>query len=57
MRPYLEGEDLSKVSVEPGYTPKKGDLIARNPANPADQWLVSVVFAAENYVPVEATDA
>jgi hypothetical protein len=49
MRPYLEGEDLSKISVQPEYTPKPGDLVARDPAKPEDQWLVAQEFAAANY--------
>jgi len=49
VRPYIEEEDLTKVSVQPEYTPKPGDFIARDPDNPGDQWLLSAEYAAKNY--------
>ena len=56
MRPYVEGEDVSQVSISPEDSakgsPKVGDMIARNPTNHLDLWLVSATFVAENYVPV-----
>jgi len=54
LRPYIEGEDLSdRVSIsaadrEAG-SPKVGDMIARNPANHADQWLVAAAYFAANF--------
>ena len=54
LRPYVEGEDLSdRVSIsaadmEAG-SPKVGDMIARNPANHADQWLVAAAYFAANF--------
>jgi hypothetical protein len=54
MRPYREGEVLSpRVSVsapdrEAG-SPKLGDMIARNPDNHDDQWLVSSSYFAANF--------
>lgn len=55
MRPYTEGEVLSdRVSIshadrEAG-SPKPGDMIARNPKNHDDQWLVSADYFARNFV-------
>jgi hypothetical protein len=50
----LPGEVLSsRVSIsapdrEAG-SPKEGDMIARNPANHDDQWLVSAAYFAANF--------
>lgn len=56
MRPYILGEDLSHVSIndedKAAGSPKEGDMIARNPNNHKDQWLMSAQFAADNYVPL-----
>lgn len=49
MRSYIPGEDLTGVSVEPGYTPKEGDMIARDPKKPTSFWLVSEEFFEANY--------
>jgi hypothetical protein len=56
MRPYVDGESLAGISVaevdrEHG-SPAVGDMIARNPLDHADQWLVSAAFVATNYEPV-----
>jgi len=51
MRPYVPGEDLSGVSVGAGFTPKEGDMIARDPSNPADVWHVDGDFFRNNYDP------
>ena len=52
MRPYLTGEDVSQVSiseVDKGKgSPKVGDMIARNPKNHADQWLVAQQYFEDN---------
>jgi hypothetical protein len=53
LRPYVAGEDLAKVSIasvdmEAG-SPKVGDMIARNPKNHADQWLVAAKYFADNF--------
>jgi len=52
MRPYVDGEDLGGISVssadlEAG-SPKAGDMIARNPVNHADQWLVAAEYFHAN---------
>lgn len=56
MREYDPGEILhSRVSIsapdrEAG-SPKPGDMIARNPANHDDQWLVAAKYFADNFEP------
>jgi hypothetical protein len=48
MRPYLPGEDVSQVSISvldrSNGSPKEGDMIARNPDDSADQWLVAKAY-------------
>ena len=55
MRPYISGEDLTHVSIsEPDKlagSPKEGDMIARNPKNHADQWLVAKKYFEDNLEP------
>lgn len=57
MRPYIVGELLSEsVSIsqadrEAG-SPKEGDMIARNPANHDDQWLVAKQYFEDNFEPI-----
>lgn len=45
MRPYVEGEDVTGISISEADrvagSPQSGDMIARNPRNHADQWLVA----------------
>lgn len=58
MRPYVDGEDLSdRVSVseadKENGSPRPGDMIARNPANHNDQWLVSADYFVDNFEPYE----
>ena len=48
MRPYLEGEDLTGVSVSQEDTPEEGGMIARGSDNDA-QWYVSKAFFNQNY--------
>lgn len=59
MRPYLNGEALSnRVSVSASDlengSPKEGDMIARNPKNHDDQWLVAKQYFMDNFEEVEA---
>lgn len=49
MREYVQGEDLSEISVSPEDTPKVGDMIARNPKNYKDQWLVAQQYFIDNF--------
>lgn len=55
MRPYLEGEPLIDVSISKSDSevgsPKLGDMIARNPKNHADQWLVAKQYFEDNFEP------
>lgn len=53
MRPFIEGELLdSKVSISQADldngSPKVGDMIARNPKNHEDKWLVAKKYFEEN---------
>ena len=48
--------DMTNVSIsvpdrEAG-SPKEGDMIARNPKNHADQWLVAAQYFADNFEPL-----
>lgn len=54
LRPYAEGEVLSeRVSVsasdKEAGSPKVGDMIARNPVNHEDQWLVAAKYFQDNF--------
>lgn len=53
MREYVEGEDMSGVSIsQPDLdngSPKTGDMIARNPKNHEDQWLVAAQYFQDNF--------
>jgi hypothetical protein len=52
MHPYTEGEDVSHVSISEADrqngSPKVGDMIARNPKNHDDQWLVAKQYFEDN---------
>lgn len=56
MRPYIDGEDLSRVSISQADiengSPKKGDMIARNPNDYSDMWLVEEKYFKENLIPI-----
>lgn len=56
LRPYIEGDDMTNVSVSTpdreNGSPQAGDMIARNPKNHADQWLVAAQYFADNFEPV-----
>lgn len=53
LRFYILGEDLSNVSISSedaaNGSPKLGDMIARNPSNYSDQWLVSNRYFLDNF--------
>lgn len=57
LRPYVEGEDLQGVSISEADrlagSPKPGDMIARNPKNVMDTWLVAAQYFADNFEPVQ----
>lgn len=57
LRPYEPGEALdSKVSISEADrkagSPKLGDMIARNPKDHDDQWLVAAAYFADNFEPM-----
>ena len=56
LRPYKSGEDISGVSIsaadKEAGSPKSGDMIARNPKNPADKWLIAAQYFADNFEPL-----
>jgi hypothetical protein len=53
LRPYVPGEDMSKISVSladrTAGSPKAGDMIARNPKNHEDVWLVAAAYFRDNF--------
>lgn len=53
MAPWELGFDMRYVSVsvpdQEAGSPKEGDMIARNPKNHADQWLVAAQYFADNF--------
>lgn len=50
MRPYIEGEDLTGISVSDGDEPKEGGMIARNPQDHNDQWYIAPEYFNDNYI-------
>lgn len=56
LRPYVQGEAIDQISIAPEDTkngsPKEGDMIARNPKNHRDQWLVAATYFADNFEPL-----
>ncbi len=56
LRPYTIGDDMVGISISQedakAGSPKPGDMIARNPKNHADQWLVAAQYFADNCEPV-----
>lgn len=59
LRPYISGEDeldawdvsVSSEDLKAG-SPMAGDMVARNPKNHADRWLVAAKYFADNFEPV-----
>jgi hypothetical protein len=55
LRPYIPGEEMNCISISAedrnAGSPKAGDMIARNPKNHADQWLVAAKYFADNFEP------
>lgn len=49
MRPYVLGEDLTKISVSGEDAPESDmGMVARNPDNYADQWYVARQYFEKN---------
>ena len=57
LRPWQPGDDLTGVSISDADknagSPKPGDMIARNPKNHDDRWLVAADYFADNFEPAE----
>jgi len=54
MRPFIEGEDTSSISINPeDMPPRAGGMVATNPSNPKDQWYVAERFFLDNYEEVK----
>jgi hypothetical protein len=57
LREYVEGETLptsvsiSEADLKAG-SPKIGDMIARNPKNHEDQWLIAGEYFLANFAPL-----
>lgn len=55
MKEYREGDDISRVSISKADlengSPKPGDMIARNPKDHSDQWLVAEKYFQDNLEP------
>jgi hypothetical protein len=55
MQPWAPGFDMQGVSISKADadagSPKLGDMIARNPKNHADQWLVAKAYFEEHFEP------
>lgn len=55
MTPWTPGFDMGRVSVSEADlengSPKEGDMIARNPKDHSDQWLVAAKYFQENLEP------
>ena len=54
LKPYVEGEGISElVSISEAdrlaNSPKVGDMIARNPKNHNDMWLVAEQYFKDNF--------
>lgn len=47
----MEGVSIAEVDREAG-SPKDGDMIARNPKNYADKWLVAAQYFSDNFGPL-----
>jgi len=56
LRPYVPGENMEGISISEADklagSPKLGDMIARNPKNHEDQWLVAEQYFADNFDPI-----
>jgi hypothetical protein len=57
MMPWSPDLDLNGVSISQadrdGGSPKPGDMIARNPFNHADRWLVAAAYFLGNFAPLK----
>lgn len=53
---WQPGIDMEGVNVheldKKGGSPKTGDMIARDPENPVDRWLISAAYFKRSYDPM-----
>jgi hypothetical protein len=60
LREYVEGETLTGVSISSedsaAGSPQLGDMIARNPRNHKDQWLVAEQYFNDNFEEIKGGD-
>ena len=58
MMPWSSEMPMEEISVsapdKAAGSPKTGDMIARNPKNHADKWLVAAQYFADNFEPMES---
>ena len=56
LRPWQPGEAMHLISISmpdrDAGSPKAGDMIARNPKNHDDQWLVAAQYFHDNFEPL-----
>lgn len=56
LRPWEPDDDMTGVSIsdedKAAGSPKQGDMIARNPKNHNDRWLVAEQYFNDNFVAV-----
>jgi hypothetical protein len=56
LRPYEPFESMVDISMSAedskAGSPTAGDMIARNPKNHADQWLIAAQYFADNFEPL-----
>ncbi len=59
MEPWTPTSDMEGVSIGANDqltgSPMPGDMLAHNPTDPTDRWLVARAFFEENYEPVDPT--
>lgn len=49
MRPYVPGEDKSKISIPVGVLPVLGDMVAKSSTDESDVWLIKKEFFDAHY--------
>lgn len=53
LRTWEPGDEMNGISIsapdKEAGSPKQGDMIARNPVNHDDQWLVAAAYFAANF--------
>lgn len=57
MNPQMDGSHIGQISISKedliNGSPKIGDMIARNPKNHNDQWLVAKEYFEDNFEPLD----